>query len=144
MIDNTLKSPWAKKWDKLTDADREWQRRMDADTCARINLDDHKMKQRARRAAIARISKSRKLSDDNFGGFRLVEPDPVWAFVKVTGAYADGSDWALPKDEYGNWIVFGHRFDQSAEDIINFCKALADDPEYARSRLSGPSTERPQ
>ena len=77
MIDNTFKTLTAKEWDQLTDAERhayddECQRRMDADTRARIKADDHKMKQRARRAArriglIARISKSRKLSDDNFG-----------------------------------------------------------------------------
>jgi hypothetical protein len=92
---------------------------------------------------IARISKSRKLSDDNLGGFRLVDPHPAWAFAKVI--CEDGSEWVLPKDEYGNWIVSGDRFDYSAEDVINYCNELADDPEHARSRLSlpGPS-ERPQ
>jgi hypothetical protein len=56
MNDNIFETLKAKGWDQLTDEERraysdECQCRMDADTRARIKADDHKMKQRARRAA---------------------------------------------------------------------------------------------
>jgi hypothetical protein len=65
-------------------------------------LSEAALESRARRAAkhaglIARKSRWRLGSVDNFGQFRLV-------------------------DRYGNYVVAGERFDLSAEEVIEYCR----------------------
>jgi hypothetical protein len=71
------------------------------------NISEKAMDGRARRAArrvglMARRSRWRLGSIDNFGGYRLVDPD-------------------------GNWVVAGERFDMSAEDVIARCSTEDDE-----------------
>jgi hypothetical protein len=73
--------------------------------CDRSHLSEQALDARARRAAqrvglVARKSRWRANSIDNFGGFMLVDP-------------------------YSNLVVDGSRFDLSAEYVIDYCRSGA-------------------
>jgi len=68
-----------------------------------MEVSQNAMEHRARRAAkrhglVARKSRWRRDSVDNHGGFMLV-------------------------DSYNNNVVAGARFDMTADDVVEFCKA---------------------
>ena len=62
---------------------------------------DHRARRAAKRVGlVARKSRRRSRTIDNHGGFQLIEP-------------------------LSNAVVRGERFDMSAEDVLEFCKARA-------------------
>ena len=64
-------------------------------------ISDGSARRAAKRAGfVARKSPRRQDDIDNFGGFQVVDPER-------------------------NFVIFGPRYDLSAEDVVEFCKGLS-------------------
>jgi hypothetical protein len=75
-------------------------------TTVDMTISDSALDHRARRAAkriglVARKSRWRRDSIDNYGGFMLIDP-------------------------YRNFAVCGQRYDLTADDVIEYCNGAAD------------------